>query len=65
MLHQEERRGIQGPFPQMTARNTPVGGGDGSHPVEVVRYICPRCRRTWSVIPEGMMPYRSLSVRLC
>ena len=28
----------------------------------VQRYICPRCRRTWSVIPQGMMPYRSIEV---
>ena len=25
-------------------------------------YICPRCRSTWSVIPPGMMPYRSIEV---
>ena len=35
-------------------------GVDGAQPVEVERYICPRCRRTWSVIPSGMMPYCSL-----
>ena len=28
----------------------------------VQRYLCPRCGQTWSVIPEGMMPYRSLEV---
>jgi ssDNA-binding Zn-finger/Zn-ribbon topoisomerase 1 len=43
-------------------RYTRWRGVDGAQAVEVVRYICPRCRHTWSVIPEGMMPYRSLPV---
>ena len=30
--------------------------------VKVQRYRCSRCGRTWSVIPSGMMPYRSLEV---
>ena len=37
-------------------------GVDSAQRVEVMRYICPRCRRTCSVIPAGMMPYRSLPV---
>jgi hypothetical protein len=37
-------------------------GPEGARHVKVIRYICPRCRRTWSVIPAGMMPYRSLEV---
>lgn len=37
-------------------------GVDGAQPVKVERYICPRCRHTWSVIPSGMMPYGSLPV---
>jgi len=37
-------------------------GVDGAVVQVVQRYLCPRCRRTWSVIPEGMMPYRSLEV---
>lgn len=38
-------------------------GMDGTRSVEVRRYLCPRCRRTWSVIPSGMMPYRSMEVK--
>lgn len=37
-------------------------GVDGTRPEVVQRYLCPQCRRTWSVIPEGMMPYRSIEV---
>lgn len=37
-------------------------GVDGACSELVQRYICPRCRRTWSVIPQGMMPYRSIEV---
>lgn len=37
-------------------------GVDGAQPVKVERYLCPRCRHTWSVIPEGMIPYRSMEV---
>ena len=37
-------------------------GVEGARLERVQRYICPHCRRTWSVIPEGMMPYRSLEV---
>ena len=37
-------------------------GVDGTRSESVQRYICPRCRRTWSVIPPGMMPYRSIEV---
>lgn len=37
-------------------------GVDGAQPVKVERYVCPRCRHTWSVIPSGMMSYRSLPV---
>ena len=37
-------------------------GVEGREVVEVRRYVCPRCRRTWSVIPEGMMPYVSMVV---
>jgi len=36
---------------------------DGSRSVVVQRYLCPRCERTWSVIPAGMMPYRSMPVQ--
>ncbi len=35
---------------------------EGGRYVVVQRYLCPRCGQTWSVIPEGMMPYRSLEV---
>lgn len=35
-------------------------GGDAL--VQVQRFICPRCGRTTSVIPEGMFPYRSVPV---
>lgn len=37
-------------------------GVEGGEVQEVQRYVCPRCGRTWSVIPAGMMPYRSLEV---
>lgn len=37
-------------------------GVEGKCREQVPRFICPRCRRTWSVIPEGMMPYRSMEV---
>ena len=37
-------------------------GVDGTRSESVQRYICPRCRSTWSVIPPGMMPYRSIEV---
>ena len=37
-------------------------GVEGDERVQVQRYLCPRCGHTWSVIPEGMMPYRSLEV---
>lgn len=33
---------------------------DGSRSARVQRYLCPRCRRTWGVIPSAMMPYRSM-----
>jgi hypothetical protein len=35
---------------------------EGAQIVRVKRYLCPRCGHTWSVIPEGMMPYRSIEV---
>ncbi len=38
------------------------GSVEGEREVVVVRYLCPRCGHTWSVIPENMMPYRSLDV---
>ena len=38
------------------------GGPEGGQSVKVLRYICPRCGHTWSVIPEGMLPYRSVGV---
>jgi transposase-like protein len=38
-------------------------GVDGAQQVKVQRYICPHCRHTWSVIPSGMMPYRSMPVQ--
>jgi hypothetical protein len=28
----------------------------------VQRFVCPRCRHTFSVIPKDMLPYRSLAV---
>ena len=37
-------------------------GVEGGEVVEVKRYLCPRCGRTWSVIPAGMMAYRSMEV---
>ena len=36
---------------------------DGAERERVQRYLCPRCGHTWSVVPAGMMPYRSLEVR--
>lgn len=38
------------------------GGVSGEEKVKVWRYLCPRCGRTWSVIPAGRLPYRSLGV---
>lgn len=35
---------------------------EGRRKVSVPRFLCPRCRRTWSVIPPNMFPYRSLPV---
>ncbi len=35
---------------------------EGERDVVVQRYLCPRCGHTWSVIPPGMMPYRSMGV---
>ncbi|MDA0766239.1 MAG: hypothetical protein O3A87_12005 [Verrucomicrobia bacterium] len=35
---------------------------EGGTQVTVPRFLCPRCRRTWSVIPPNMFPYRSLPV---
>jgi len=35
---------------------------EGERRESVQRYICPRCRRTWSEIPAGLMPYRSMEV---
>ncbi len=32
-------------------------GMTGGRKEFVQRYICPLCRRTWSVLPAGMMPY--------
>jgi hypothetical protein len=37
-------------------------GPEGEESVAVPRYICPRCGHTWSVIPAGMLPYRSVRV---
>jgi len=37
-------------------------GPEGDEGVAVQRYICPRCGHTWSVIPTGMLPYRSLGM---
>ena len=37
-------------------------GVSGEERVKVRRYLCPRCGRTWSVIPAGRLPYRSLGV---
>jgi hypothetical protein len=34
----------------------------GNDTVTVQRYRCPRCGATFSVIPAGMLPYRSLPV---
>lgn len=37
-------------------------GCNGDRRVEVSRFLCPQCGHTWSVIPEGLLPYRSLPV---
>ena len=37
-------------------------GADGAKQVSVRCFRCPQCRKTWSVIPEGMLPYRNLPV---
>jgi hypothetical protein len=37
-------------------------GLEGEATETVQRYLCPRCGRTWSVIPQGMMPYRPIEV---
>lgn len=37
-------------------------GTDGARLQKVQRFVCRRCGHTWSVIPAGMMPYRSLEV---
>ena len=38
------------------------GGVSGEERVKVMRFLCPRCGRTWSVIPSGRLPYWSLGV---
>jgi hypothetical protein len=38
-------------------------GLEGERAVWVQRYLCPQCRKTWSVIPPDMMPYLSVPVR--
>ena len=35
---------------------------EGSEKVFVRCFLCPQCGLTWSVIPEGMLPYRNLPV---
>lgn len=37
-------------------------GADGDKQVSVRCFRCPQCGLTWSVIPEGMLPYRNLPV---
>lgn len=37
-------------------------GPAGSDQVFVSCYVCGQCGLTWSVIPEGMLPYRNLPV---
>ena len=37
-------------------------GADGAKEVTVRCFRCPQCGLTWSVIPEGMLPYRNLPV---
>ena len=37
-------------------------GLEGELRVMVQRFLCPRCRRTWSLIPQDMMPYLSVPV---
>lgn len=34
----------------------------GEEQVQVKRYRCPRCGRTWSVVPKDMLPYRPLGI---
>jgi hypothetical protein len=34
----------------------------GQTRIRVQRFVCPRCRRTFGLIPAGMFPYRSLGV---
>ena len=36
--------------------------GTGGKRSRVQRYECPRCGRTWSVIPQDMLPYRLLGI---
>jgi len=43
---------------------TRLRGVEGCERVEVPRYICKRHRRTWSILPEGMLPYWWLSVQM-
>lgn len=38
------------------------GAVKGAGNISVQRFLCPRCGHTWSVIAEGMFPYRSLAV---
>lgn len=35
-------------------------GAAGAKKVLVRCFLCPQCKLSWSVIPEGMMPYRNL-----
>ena len=35
---------------------------EGGRQVTVQRFLCPRCRDSWSVVPPNMFPYRSLPV---
>ena len=37
-------------------------GADGNKQVSVRCFRCPQCGLTWSVIPEGLLPYRNLPV---
>ena len=47
---------------QKHGRYERYGEASGESRVVVERFLCPRCGRTWSVIPDGMLPYRSLGV---
>lgn len=47
---------------QRHGRYERYGEASGERRVIVERFLCPRCGRTWSVIPDGMLPYRSLGV---